>query len=602
VIGTHIGNYRIVTELGAGAMGEVYFAEHEVMGRRAAVKIIREELSSNQDMVQRFINEARLVNRIGHPNIVEITDFGQVGSRYYLMMELLEGETLEERLERASFLNEATAKHIALQVADALSAAHARGVVHRDLKPENIYLIQRGGRSDFVKVLDFGIAKLNATAGAPQGTIPGTILGTPHYMSPEQCRGDDQLDHRSDVYALGVVLYRMLTGALPFDGDTLFQVLFAQTNATARPPRELRPEISERVETVVLTALAKDPQARFADMQAMRVALEGEHPLQKTVEAAPVPVAVVEASPSDSGRASDPTSKTDRHLSQRVGSRLARILVERINKDKLVLPSLPAVAMACLKLLEDPDRGMTRVALEISRDPIIASQVIRRARSALLGVGERVRTIEQAVARLGARQLRTLLIELSARRLFESPDPAIRRATRNLWEHSVAVGIVARELARRRNDVDTDVAHLAGLLHDVGKPVAAALLLEAERATAAREGAWLASDAWLGVIAECHREVGVALARSWGLPDEVILAMARCDRYSAEGAGSPASVVCFANALVKRQGIYCGEIDQEENTALIREGQRLYRADDEMLQKLTAELAHADTQPGAAAS
>jgi putative nucleotidyltransferase with HDIG domain len=439
--------------------------------------------------------------------------------------------------------------------------------------------------------------------------VPGTILGTPHYMSPEQCRGDEQLDHRSDVYALGVVLYRMLTGELPFDGDTLFQVLFAQTNATPRPPRELRPEITDWAQTVVQIALEKNPQQRFTGMDAMREALESDGPLRSSVETIAATVQAKDSAPALAKASAEAEAKVEPELepeqikdqSQRVGSRLARILVERIHKDKLVLPNLPTVATECIALLDDPDGGMTKVAMVIGRDPIVAPQVLRRARSAMMGGGERVRTIEHAVARLGARQLRALLIELSARRLFESRDPAIRRATRNLWEHSVAVAVVARALARRRRDVDSDVAYLAGLLHDVGKPVAAALLLEAERSTAARDGAWLGSAAWLGVIDECHREVGVAMARSWGLPDEVIFAMARCDRYSAEGAGSPASVVCFANALVKRQGIYCGEADAETVAALIREGQRLYKLDDAMVATLTTELEADSNQHGAAA-
>src|SRR5262245_22106679 len=219
-------------------MGEVYFAEHAVMGRRSAVKVIREELSGNSEMVERFVNEARLVNRIGHPNIVEITDFGQIGSRYYIMMELLEGETLEERLERTPRLSPTVAHRIAVQITAALGAAHELGVVHRDLKPENIYLVNRAGEPDYVKVLDFGIAKLmGGMKRGTAGTMPGTLLGTPHYMSPEQCHGAEHLDHRTDVYSMGVILYRMLTGELPHDGDTLLSVLYAQAN---NPPRPLR--------------------------------------------------------------------------------------------------------------------------------------------------------------------------------------------------------------------------------------------------------------------------------------------------------------------------------------------------------------------------
>jgi putative nucleotidyltransferase with HDIG domain len=199
-----------------------------------------------------------------------------------------------------------------------------------------------------------------------------------------------------------------------------------------------------------------------------------------------------------------------------------------------------------------------------------------------------VRTIEQAVSRLGARQLRALLVELSARRLFESRNAAIRELFHELWEHSLAVAQVARMLALRRRDVDADAAYLAGLLHDVGKPVSAALLLEAERVAAKQAAAWLASDAWLGVISECHREVGVAMARSWNLPDDLVLAIARSARYSNEGPGSITSVVCFANALVKRAGIYPGTFDLEKNDALVREGGDLYCMSEAAITALTS--------------
>jgi putative nucleotidyltransferase with HDIG domain len=591
LIGTQIGNYRIVTELGGGAMGEVYFAEHTLMGRRAAIKIIREELSTHAETIQRFINEARQVNRIGHPNIVEITDFGQVGTRYYIMMELLEGETLEARLERVGRLDESTAIGIALQVADALRAAHELGVVHRDLKPENVFLTTRAGQTDVVKVLDFGIAKLLHTANkSASATTPGAILGTPHYMSPEQCRGDEHLDHRSDVYSLGVLLYRMLTGKCPFERDTIMQILFAHMNDVPKAPRQLEPSISIQRDALIMKALAKEPGQRFADMKDLRAALSGK------------PFAAL--SGGDSAEARRPTqpappSEAEVDQSRRVGSKLASILVERIHKDKLVLPSMPTAARECLQLLEDPSQPLAKVAAAIGRDPIIAPQVLRRAKSALLGRNTHIRTIEHAVARLGSRQLRALLIDLSARRLFDSRNPAIRRATRDLWEHSLAVAVLARAIAKLRRDVDPEVAYLSGLLHDVGKPVAAALLLDLERGAAVAPEGWLASGAWLGVVQECHREVGVALARSWDLSEEVRLVIARCDRYAAEGAGSTASVVCLANALAKREGIYAGEVDSEQVEALIAEGQVLFKLSDSMLANLLKELHKKDSNRSA---
>ncbi|MEY4577165.1 MAG: hypothetical protein RL701_1868 [Pseudomonadota bacterium] len=578
MIGKLIGNYRIVTELGGGAMGQVYFAEHVVMGRRAAIKVIRDELSTHEESIQRFINEARLVNRIGHPNIVEITDFGQIDSRYYIIMELLEGETLEEHLERVGHLDEATAVPWIVQVADAVRAAHELGVVHRDLKPENIYLAQRPGYEGIVvKVLDFGIAKLmHGPNHSETSTSPGAVLGTPHYMSPEQCEGAEGLDHRSDVYALGVVLYRMLTGTVPFSGDTIIQIMSGHMLEPPPAPRGLRPEISTRMERVILKALEKKPEHRYGDMLALRLALENKLPVVHATQ--PKADAAVKPAEVDAGGA------------RRVGDRLAQILLERIHKGTLRLPAMPGAARECLRLLDAPEQALDRVVRVIANDPIIAPQVMRRARSALLGGTQPVRTLDQAVSRLGVRELREIVLDISARQLFQSKNAAIRKLTKNLWEHSVAVGVLARAIAKRRKDLDPEAAYLAGLLHDVGKPVAAALLLDAERSLDAPQEAWLGSDAWLGVITECHREVGVALARSWDMHEDVLLAIARSERYTPDNPGSVTSVVCFANTLAKHAGIYAGPVDKISNEALLREGQNLFKADETMVASLLAEL------------
>jgi serine/threonine protein kinase len=463
VLGKLIGNYRIVRELGGGAMGKVYYAEHALMGRRAAVKVIRDELSSDQDAIQRFINEARLVNRIGHPNIVEITDFGQFESNYYIIMELLEGETLEDRLQRQGRLDEATAVQLTVHIADALRAAHELGVVHRDLKPENIFLVQRAGQDQelpVVKVLDFGIAKLMytpGTAASAASTSPGAVMGTPQYMSPEQCQGDEQLDHRSDVYSLAVMLYRMLAGRVPFERESIIQIMSAHIHEAPPPLKMLRPDVSPRVEIAVARALEKKPEKRIPDMLTFRNALEGRW----------VPEPELEEPASSATEPSAPLQVTSEGQ-RRVGGRLAQILVDRIHRDKLVLPAMPAAALECLRLLDLPDNNLDKLVKVIAQDPIIAPQVMRRARSAMMSRATVARTLDQAIARLGVRDLRELIMNVSTHQLFESKKPVIRKHTKLLWQHSVAVGVLARALARRRKDVDPELAYLAGLLHDVG--------------------------------------------------------------------------------------------------------------------------------------
>ena len=220
LIGERINNYEVVSVLGEGGMGAVYLATHPFMGRKAAIKVLRRELAEDPGLVERFMNEARAANAIHHPNIIDIIDVGRLPSGIpYLMMEFLEGESLAQRIA-GQRVDIALAVNIAKQTASALGAAHAKGIVHRDLKPDNLFLVPDGEQQfgSRVKVLDFGIAKLRGElSGSGAKTQSGSVMGTPPYMSPEQCRGiTDEIDHRTDVYALGIILYEMLTGAPPF--------------------------------------------------------------------------------------------------------------------------------------------------------------------------------------------------------------------------------------------------------------------------------------------------------------------------------------------------------------------------------------------------
>src|SRR5688572_303669 len=201
LIGATIGNYKVVAKLGEGGMGSVYLAEHPLIGKKVALKVLHEEYSANNEVVGRFFNEAKAVNDIGHPNIVDIIDYGVVQTPtgpgfVYFIMEFLAGDALSTLIQRESPVPPERALHIASQVADCLSASHAKGIIHRDLKPDNIFLIQRQREKDFVKVLDFGIAKLTNNDGKSSRTRTGIVMGTPAYMSPEQCEGRGNIDHR----------------------------------------------------------------------------------------------------------------------------------------------------------------------------------------------------------------------------------------------------------------------------------------------------------------------------------------------------------------------------------------------------------------------
>jgi serine/threonine protein kinase len=212
-VGSDIGAYRLQQLLGTGGMGQVYLAEHRKLGRQVAIKLLLPDRSEDPEMVRRFFHEARVVNQIKHENIVEIFDFiEEVGGFNYLIMEFLEGQDLTQTRRRDGAFKIQRTLHILEQVCSALQAAHSKGVVHRDLKPDNIFLIHRTGQDDFVKLLDFGIAKMNAVTALK--TNVGAVLGTPIYMSPEQAEGR-AVDGRSDLYSLGVLLHWMLFDALP---------------------------------------------------------------------------------------------------------------------------------------------------------------------------------------------------------------------------------------------------------------------------------------------------------------------------------------------------------------------------------------------------
>ncbi|HZS39262.1 MAG TPA: serine/threonine-protein kinase [Polyangia bacterium] len=277
LIGKSIGNYQIKAKLGEGGMGAVYLGEHPLIGKRVAVKVLLEELAAKEDIVQRFFNEAKAVNDIGHQNIVDIVDFGKMksdvgGDVVYFIMEFLDGESLAARLRRTG-LSFAETMHVMAQCCSALAASHKKGIVHRDLKPENIYLCPRGNDKNFIKILDFGIAKLTGDGGQSHKTRTGLVIGTPAYMSPEQCEGKGLIDHRSDVYSLGVVMYELLTGRVPFPGEGFGEILVAHLTKQPPPPSSLNPDIKPEVEALVMHAIEKDRNRRFQSMDEFAAAV-----------------------------------------------------------------------------------------------------------------------------------------------------------------------------------------------------------------------------------------------------------------------------------------------------------------------------------------
>jgi serine/threonine-protein kinase len=284
VVGQQIGSYRIERLIEEGGMGAVFEALHPEIGRRAAVKVLRRSFARDPEFAARFLNEARAANLVGHPNIVEIFEFGRLPDETpFIIMEFLAGQSLASRLQKLPRPTLAESLEWCRQVAHAMAAAHEKGIVHRDLKPENIFLVpdpvNAGGLR--VKILDFGIAKLRPeqSVGGASVTRAGTTMGSPAYMAPEQCYELGQVGDRADVYALGIILYELIAGRPPFLAQLPAEVIVMQAKVTPPPLKQLAPEVPAEVAALVHRLLQKDPAVRpaMAEVVTALVGLQSKH-------------------------------------------------------------------------------------------------------------------------------------------------------------------------------------------------------------------------------------------------------------------------------------------------------------------------------------
>jgi serine/threonine-protein kinase len=305
--GFELGGYVIEGELGTGGMGVVYAAIHPLIGKRAAIKVLKPSLSKDGVAVERFRLEARAVNQIRHPNIVDIFAFGVLpDGRSYYVMDLLVGEALRTRLRRGR-LPVSDAVRVIADTASALGAAHAAGIIHRDLKPDNVFLASVPGRPPEVKLLDWGLAKLapRAAGSYQPRTVSGSVIGTPRYMSPEQARASGEVDHRTDIYALGVVAYELLAGVVPFQDDTSIDVLVAHQEDPVPPLAERVPGLPAELAQLIEAMLAKQPADR-PTLEAVQAVLERLFGPTRAPMLAPPPTDATPAPPVLSGEVTNP--------------------------------------------------------------------------------------------------------------------------------------------------------------------------------------------------------------------------------------------------------------------------------------------------------
>ncbi len=633
LVGRKIGSYTILGELGQGGMGCVYLAEHSLIGRKAAIKVLNPDIASDPEVVSRFFTEARAVNDIRHPNIVEVTDFGQFGSLHCIVMEFLEGETLAARLGRIRTFDERSVVHIMKQCTSALGAAHEQGLVHRDIKPENIFLRAHTDYPDFVKVLDFGIAKLlGAQASVGHHTKTGSVLGTPSYMSPEQCLGEAALDTRSDVYSLGVVIYQMLTGLLPFTGDTLGRLIVCHVNEAPVPPSVVNATVSRPMNDLVLRAMQKDPNHRYQSARDMREALERvlgpysrietpmfgvdargaiapamAHPrpagqtrasrMAPTANLGPARRATQGAEPS--GRPTPVTCIDTRGVmgpgpshpgaAGDVASRLTDIVLDRISGGQVDLPDLPGPTIRCIDLAAHGRLSFSDAANIINESPGLRSRVMKLANSAAFPSLMPATTLGLAIGRLGTQGLYNALIEFAARETLEGRQARVKEAMRRVWPHALGTATVAAELCQVQGQSSQGAnGYLAGLMAHIGRPVVGALLLEIEQQMQrAGSRSPIPDAAFLAIVEASAPMAGAAVARRWELSGAVAEAIGNAGSWNARDPKSLSNAVRFAGLVTGRLGLTVGLYNGAEAERSFAEGRALLKVDEVALKRIT---------------
>jgi len=638
--GAVVGGYRVLSVLGEGESGIVYLGQHLSIGRRAAIKVLRPELTADAARLDEVITAVSQAATLRHPNIVDIVDVGKkvavsladgsVEQISYVVMGLLEGESLAQRLERERRLPVDAALAILAQCVTAVATAHEAQLAHGSLAPSSVFLCDNPDYPDFVRILDFGTASLK------EGDAPRTVV-------------ERQLD---DVTSLGLLGFQMLIGYRP---DLITRPV---------PPlvHELRPEVPLWLSRLVARSFDRKSTSRWTSARDLRRALQtseatGEPapPKQETsageaqrvlklgslsnaqvslpvpgrpsltpadagtlvegfppppivepppqlsrvmtLPVAPAAAAAMRAAAAQPEPVPEPPQTPvfplstvdtiqepvayvaeDEHSvaaqAKMVKNTIAEIIARRLRQQRLQLPTMPRVALRCLEMLRDRHATFGSLAEVISQDPVMTTRILRLVNSAAFSRRQVVTRLEQAVAQLGFSALRLAVVEMAAAEAFTSRNEGIRTRFKVVWEHCLAVAILAQEVASvtagRTEPAD---AYVVGLLHDIGKPVVGVLLLEAERSLRKEaEAQWMSELVWERTVLESHRHVGAVIADQWRLPEAVVSAIRDLSAYEPLSGKSCQNVVRYANALAKREGIYLGPVDIDEVEVAVQEG------------------------------
>lgn len=277
-------------------------------------------------------------------------------------------------------------------------------------------------------------------------------------------------------------------------------------------------------------------------------------------------------------------------MPKKLGSELERIVLERIANNRLVLPAMPAVPQRCLEILKEPDFNVRKLVKELEAEPVLALLVVRAANAAAFGRGGAMQALDQAVLRIGARALKTLITEYAVNEIFESSNRNLKEANRKVYEHSLVVALLARDIAALIGNIEPDTCYLAGLLHDIGKPVLSAMILEIDRKLGRQTPGWIDTNAWTHIIETSHRKVGVAVATEWRLPEAITAAIRDCSDYDSADRTSVGNVVRLANALAKREGYTTGPTDAADIEAMIMVGMSMLGGDTSVLERLVTNV------------